>query len=155
MGSTNVRLPKQRSPTFPGRCVVCHRQDPAATVKIAAIGLSEWLVALITRIARRRSFYVHVPACAPCARRLQIRRYSVEVASNALYIFGAWLIVFVFNWSPWAIVGGIVFGGLVALLKYELFPPAIELSVRLKTVLYRFSNRDYADEFATANVDST
>ncbi len=158
MPTHDIALPAARRPVFPRRCVVCDAADPGHLATVSVLGASAAGAAETTLLAKvaaggNARTRISVPACRPCARRLE-RRHLVK--SFATYASGlgcaAIVAVSVFVWgSVWL---GLALGlaALIAPVAWEMLdPPAFTITPRGDTVLYEFRSAACAREFAAAN----
>lgn len=162
MPTHDIALPAARRPVFPRRCVVCDAADPGHLAAISVLGAtsSPGLTAaaeatLLGRLSaggngRTR---LSVPACRPCARRLEGRHLVKSFATYASGLGCAAIVavsVFVWN-SVWL---GVALGlaVLIAPVAWEMIhPPAFTITPRGDTVLYEFRSAICAREFKAAN----
>jgi hypothetical protein len=150
--STDVTLGKDRTPTFPDRCVVCGRASPDGTRRVRTSAVGWWSVLGF----HGSGFGVEVPACGPCGRgqaRQQWLRFGLGIAAM-LAIAGAAVYFLGVNRGPFRkpILLGITLLGMIPFFAWEAwFPPAFDLTAFNKTVDYEFRDPDYAAEFAGLN----
>ncbi len=152
--STDVRLPRDREPVFPDRCVSCGRGEPGATFRVRHRPIRWFSVMTIAPGGRRH--VVHAPACDPCADRMGNRRIVSTVITIALVLLGVFLVVWLLGEydGPMRKLLGIA-GALVALSPWILievfWPPAFDTTVFKDEVDYEFLDAEYADEFESLN----
>ena len=148
--SVTCKLSKDRQPMFPDRCVVCLREEPGATARVAAKGPS--------RSVAKGWFSVSVPACPDCGSRLRWQstwRFLRTIVVAGVAMSGAAVLFYKMGFRD-AVLGGISFAVLVAamivLVGWEMFhPPEFKIDVGPANVDYEFRDREYAHEFAELN----
>jgi len=151
--SHDVRLPLDRSPRFPDRCVRCGMPEPGHTWRHAArsVGLS-WLFPL----ALGRRVAVDVPACHACEEKLSAQRLRRRLVDFALVAAGVAVAITLLDGAstPWRRVLGfasaLVFV-LPAIVHHTLFPPPYDLTVGSDHVDHEFADPLYARDVSHLN----
>ena len=152
--STDINLPKSKTPMFPDACVVCGADSPNNTVKVGTNSIGWWTV-LTWWFGKR--FSVRVPACKSCAIKLQIRRWGallafILIATIILFIIGPLVTPHVpASMRKWALMISLLVCLSPFFLWETLFPPAFELTAYSDTVDYEFRNETYAVHFGLLN----
>ncbi len=150
-GVFSVTLPRQPQPIFPKACVVCCREDPAAsTVLVSRDGLKGAAV-------WAGWFTVRVPCCPSCGRRLQIWRIW-NVARTLLIAGGSFAFgIFVLlprleGWQCGLSVLAMTVAGLGAVFVWNrLLPPAFSVDPHDSYVEFEFRDRRLAEAFSRLN----
>lgn len=151
--SSDVRLPKNRKPEFPNRCVVCGQEHPDSTVPVStrAIGWWTWMFWL-----PGRKFSVQVPACSGCGRRLwrqHLFRWLITIVLILCVVFAIapFFADFPRAYRKWLILGAVIVVLLPWFLWQVFFPPPLDLTAFSDSIDYEFRDRAYAEEFASLN----
>lgn len=151
--STDVNLPRTRTPVFPDRCVACGLPQPGYFIRVSTHSIGWWTLVLWTHGAR---FSVEVPACEPC-RHQMIRQRWVRLAVCGIFVVvGVGVAVYTLGSLHGPIKRWLALG--IALLcmlpwfAWELVSPRpIDLTAYAETVDYEFRDEAYAQEFAQLN----
>jgi hypothetical protein len=154
----DVRLPPDKVPVFPRRCVGCGGA-PGETVRVASRGKSSLRVitgslAERLRLLREPAFSVEVPVCVVCAPRVRWQQrwrrrayWSPLYLGVAAHVVGRFAEVEILLWGiPAALCVTAVW------VAYETFhPEVLSLTETDTDVRYEFRSRDVARAFAEAN----
>ena len=157
--SHDVPLPRTRNPKFPDNCVVCGTARPGHTTRFTCAESQWWhfFVPIWWLWFWGSRHRVRVPACHGCALRLQIWRFCRGVlllgaAVAALLLYGKYV-----GYPTNRLLRKIVFlgVGIAGCLPFfaaaVVFPPAFDMTVSEKGVLYEFGSEKYAEGFAMLN----
>jgi hypothetical protein len=153
--STDIRLPKDHTPRFPPKCIVCHA-PPDSAVRIARNSQNPILIFFLPIFWLFGWSKVTVPICRKCKPRFRLQRWGRELILWTLVTVAVFLIMPHFKaWSRLTrkVVVGVL--GVVALSPYllaEVFWPRIfDTTARKRWVDYEFASADYAREFQALN----
>ena len=151
--STDVKLPRTRTPVFPDRCVACGVPDPGCFIRVGTNAIGWWTLVFWTHGPR---FSVEVPACEPCRRQMIRQRWVRLFVCGIFVVVGVGAAVYVLGSLRGPIkrwLGlGIALLCMVPWFAWELiFPRPIDLTAYSDTVDYEFRDADYAQEFAELN----
>jgi hypothetical protein len=153
--STEIRMPKDRAPVFPDRCVRCGAERPGVTYRITTHSIGWWTWAFW---AFGRRFRVEVPACEGCRRRMRRQRAVRVVVFYGLACAGLDAAGFLFAAyrgpiRKWLIMGVALVCAAPTFL-WEIFDPRpFDVTAHAETVDYEFRDPDYAEEFLALNGD--
>ena len=156
-----IKPKRSCQPVFPDRCVVCHAERPGSTIRITSTSV-HWLESVAKRVSRLSS--IHVPACALCRRRAQIR----SLARTFLLVGGLAVSIAIGLMLADALVGPgprskgsthYAVGGVISVLCYLPFVALnllflrepMHYTVSADAVEYDFSHWMLAKEFAELN----
>jgi uncharacterized integral membrane protein len=142
-----VEIPDGKRIKFPDRCVVCNRYSKNTTVQIHGnpvgyYGLWIWQF----RMGRK----VEVPAHKNCGAELKSSVFSRTLLLLFLAIIALALAIH-FDWSKWTMVGVLLLFLLIPVLWQMKNAPPVEFEFANGVYEFRFSNLDYANEFAELN----
>ena len=174
MPTHDIKLPGNKRPQWPDRCVCCETEHPGHKAKIAVTGSRStlgWTMEAADLAIGDTGIQgtnvrvkIEVPCCAKCAVALERRHLWKTVALYASGILGA---AACFGIIVWGNAHGLssrltTFLGVVALLAlvvapvvYELRnPPAFTITPLEGRVTYEFASALCAEEFARANEDA-
>ena len=70
--STDVNLPRTRTPVFPDRCVTCGLPQPGRVIRVRTNSIGWWTIVFWSRGAH---FSVEAPACEPCRHQMIRQRW--------------------------------------------------------------------------------
>lgn len=153
--STDVTLPKNYTPKFPDRCIVCGCR-PDSTTKIAHSSQNPVLVFLIPFLGAFGWSRLEVPIFRKCKPRFRLQRWGRQLVGLSLTILAVWIIMPHFKgWSHLTrklVVGALC---LLAISPYVIaevyWPRFFETTAREDSVDYEFASSDYAAEFHLLN----
>ncbi len=150
--STDIRLPKDRKPIFPDRCVACGMPGPDDRFRVGTHAIGWWTLAFWT-FGRR--FSVDVPACEACRRQMVRQRRIRRLVSGLFLVAGVGVAIYVVG-NPHGVkrwlAMGIALACLLPSLAWEMLSPRpIDLTAYSDSVDYEFRDEDYADEFLALN----
>ena len=152
--STDIRLPRDYTPVFPDRCVVCDSEKPAGTTTIITSSIGWWTILLF---AFGSLVVVRAPACPRCGWKLHCLAWLDKV----VVIVIAMITVF-FVWPAvqdsvppqlhrWAKMGLAIACLLPAAFYRVMHVHAFEVTAYSKSIEYEFASPEYAEEFAELN----
>lgn len=161
--STDVCLPRDRQPIFPGRCVACGAPGPEATLLVASRGL--WQAGgnplAVFRSLRRGAVHVAAPACSGCARAHRRHKALQRIFRWVGMLAIGCTIAFVMRridpaWTEWLgghveIVLALAFVLLIVVPVESMIPLAFDIAVHADTVEFEFRDAGLAAEFARLN----
>lgn len=153
--STDIELPIEQKPIFPGRCVRCGQEHDDHTIRLWTHKVSWWT--LLTFAGKPMS--VRVPACRPCSWLIRFQRVGGVICMLAI----AWLVMWlVYPWiklnvaAPFKnyVAMALIMIALLPWFYWEIaFPPCIDITAIGDSITYEFRSEDYADEFLFLNFD--
>lgn len=151
--SHDVTLPKDRSPTFPRRCLACGAADPTETFRAFTHAIGWWTVVLWSFGPR---FSVEVPCCLACRLELRSQRWRRWIVEGVFVVAAALAAFYLLRsyegaGKRWLLMGAALVGILPLFLWQQLHPVPLELTAYSKTVEYGFRDADFAAEFAALN----
>lgn len=155
--STNITLPKDQTPIFPDKCIVCHAK-PTSTTKAFKSSTNAWLAFIFPPVQLFDWMSVKVPICRSCKFRFHFQDWGREVAFWVyLIIVFIWLIPNLDGWSQITklfIIGSII---LIAIIPYMLldhfWPRILSFESSEDAVTYEFASNIYASEFEKSNLE--
>src|ERR1051325_9347467 len=110
--STEVTLPKNYTPKFPAKCIVC-RGVPDTTIKIAHQSQNSMLTFFIPVLWFSGWSRVEIPICKVCKPRYRLQRWGREFVST-LVIVAAFLLIAP-HFKGWSLLARNVVVGLLVL----------------------------------------
>jgi hypothetical protein len=156
--STDVNLPRNHKARFPDRCVVCGVRSPNASIEIKAGTFGGWdiLSMLLTE-----PYYVEVPACTRCGRRLRFQRLLDWIQMIVAVVVSIWLVMPLvderfphFAGKKWIALGVGILSIMPLVIWRTCFPYSFDMTAFANSVDYEFRDEAAAHEFAELNQDA-
>jgi hypothetical protein len=161
--STDVRLPLDRPPVFPRRCVACGGSDPGASWVVSTRGLWQAAgnLAIFFKRLVRAAVRIEVPACGECCRALRTERNRRRTLrwlgalglGAGLVLAGRWQGLDEHGWlgTHYLEIGALLLA-VIFLLPLEYFRPlAFDVALGADSIEFEFRDRNFAEEFARLN----
>lgn len=153
--STDISVPTDLVPVFPGRCVACEELT-SATSKIAVDTnnfLTSFFLPIMILFGRKK---IEFPLCADCKLRFFIQRWTREFISLLIIIVAVLIALPYFKqWNRQLsryIVIGIGFLALIPFFVFDtFFPRWFDVTANKENTDYEFSSADYALDFYLLN----
>jgi hypothetical protein len=156
--STDVTLPKDYTPAWPDRCIVCHNR-PDSTIRIAHNAQNPILAFFLPILLLFGWSRVEIPICRACKPRFRFQRWGRELLFVGLALVATWFLMpYLSTWPRLTrkIVGvALVLLALSPYLLSEIIWPRIfDTTARADSVDYEFAYPEYAAEFHALNQSS-
>ena len=153
MTSYDIKLPKNKNPKFPARCIVCGNSHPDGEVKATSRAVGLWTIFFMFG----KVFSVQVPVCELCRSSYLKQKWIRTLLQWALVIAASAVVIsFVKDiGGPFKkyIIAAFVLILLIPYILWETFVPRFfDMTVYTDTVTYEFKDKAYADEFASLNI---
>lgn len=155
--SVDVNLPKDHTPRFPDRCVVCGEEKPDSTVKIKTDS-SGWWSMFFWWMWRRHA--TEAPACKECGRSLHRQRFGMTLMTAAVVGLVLFCVFPMFEdmipraFRKYAFVGVVILCLLPQIIYRVANPLPFYTTAYRKSVDYEFRERLMAFQFANMNQDA-
>jgi hypothetical protein len=154
--STDITLPKDQTPVFPDKCIVCHAPRPGSAIHIAQNSTNA-LLSLLLPIATLFGWSrVRIPICQSCKPKFRLQRWGREVICWTLAgILIWWLYPHFKDWTRLtqmlAVVGVLTVGLAPVIFAEVAWPRFFDTTASGDTVDYEFASAAYAEEFLIRN----
>ncbi len=142
-----VEIPYGKEIRFPNRCVVCDQATAGTTIlmhgnPVGYYGLWVWQF----RMGKK----IEVPAHQSCGAEL---KSSIFLRTIIILIIAIIVLAFTiyYEWSKWTMIGVLITILLFPIMWQLTNAPPFEFEFQDGMYEFRFSNPDYANEFARLN----
>lgn len=155
--ASEITLSKETIPTFPDKCLVCHKK-PDSTAKIAHHSRNSLLAFLLPILMLFGWSTLEIPICKKCKPKYRFQRWGRDIAFLVFASLAIWWLYPMFDdmtgLARKAAIGGLALLVLTPYIMWEVFWPRIfDTTAKLSSTTYEFFSVDYASEFLSLNED--